>query len=171
MKILSVEECASIVTEIRGSAKALQAKIHHVAVSTLVHIRDTGDTRGALALVQALPNGQRIEGLKAWYTGMSSDKITFGKNADTGETTIKLAKDRVPANFLVAEAEVTDFGSYTKEAKPRTFTVDQLIKQLEGKATNTELNEDGSPKVEEAARMVAAKMVASYRTAVAASLQ
>lgn len=171
MKILSVEECSKFVTEIRVSAKDLQAKIHHVAVSTLVHVRDTGDVRGALALVQALPNGQRVEGLKLWYTKYSSNKLTFGQDNETRETTIKLAKDRVPANFLIDDAIATDYGSASKEAKPRTFTVDQLIKQLEGKANNTELNEDGTPKVDPSARMVAAKMVKSYRDAVAQTLQ
>lgn len=171
MKLLTIEECNKSTGEIRGNAKDLQAKIHLVAVSTLVHVRDTGDTRGALALVQALPNGQRVEGLKAWFTGMSSGKVTFGTDSESRETTIKLAKDRVAANFLIDDAIKTDFGSYTKEPKPRTFTVDQLIKQLEGKANNTELNEDGTPKVDPSARIVASKMVASYRAAVAATLQ
>jgi hypothetical protein len=171
MKFLSIEECSKAITEIRGSAKDLQTRIHLVAVSTLVHIRDTGDVRGALQLVQALPNGQRVEALKVWYTAMSSNKLTFGKDKDTSETTLKLAKDRVPAHFLIDDAIVTDYGSFTKEAKPRTFTVDQLIKQLEAKANNTELNEDGTPKVEPSARLVAAKMVRSYRDAVAATLQ
>lgn len=171
MKILSVEECAKITGEIRGSAKALQALVHSVAFSCLTHIRDTGDTRGALALVTALPNGQRVEGLKAWFTGMSSSKITFGKDGDTGETTIKLAKDRVPANFLMIEAEATDYGSYTKEAKPRTLSVDQLIKMLSDKANNTELNTDGSPKVSVEARQLAGKFIASYNSAVTAALQ
>lgn len=171
MKFLSIEECSKITGEIRTNAKSLQQQIHHVAVSTLVHVRDTGDTRGALALIQALPNGTRVEGLKAWYTGMSSGKLSFGTDSESRETTIKLAKDRVAANFLVDDAIKTDFGSYTKEPKARTFTVDQLIKQLEGKANNTELNEDGTPKVDPSARLVAAKMVASWRTAVAATLQ
>jgi hypothetical protein len=171
MKFLTIEECGKATSEIRGSAKDLQAKIHLVACSTLVHIRDTGDTRGALALVQALPNGQRVEGLKAWFNGMSQGKITFGTDNESKETTIKLAKDRVALNFLVDEAIATDFGTYTKEPKARTFTVDQLIKQLEGKANNTELNEDGTPKVDPSARLVAAKMVRSYRDAVAQTLQ
>lgn len=171
MKFLSIEECTKSIGEIRGSAKDLQAKIHLVAVSTLVHARDTGDARGCLALVTALPNGTRVEALKAWYVGMSSKVLSFGTDSESKETTIKIAKVRTPAMFLVDDAIKTDFGAYTKEAKPRTFTVDQLIKQLEGKANNTELNEDGTPKVDPSARMVAAKMVASYRNAVAATLQ
>lgn len=171
MKFLSIEECNKATGEIRSNAKNLQAQIHLVACSTLVHVRDTGDIRGALALVQALPNGQRVEGLKAWFSGMSSGKLSFGTDSETRETTMKLARDRVPANFLIDDAVKTDFGSYTKEPKARTFTVDQLIKQLEGKANNTELNEDGTPKVDPSARMVAAKMVASYRNAVAQTLQ
>lgn len=171
MKILSVEECVKVTGEIRGSAKDLQAKIHNVGVSTLVHTRDTGDARGLLALVQALPNGQRVEGLKAWATGMSSGVITFGKDNDTGETTIKVKKGHVPANFLIDDAIKTDFGSYTKEAKPRTLSVDQLIKMLSDKANNTELNTDGSPKVSLEARALAGKFLASYNSAVTAALQ
>lgn len=170
MKILSVEECNKSIGEIRSNAKALQAVIHTVACSTLVHVRDTGDTRGMLALVQALPNGQRVEGLKAWYTGMSSGAITFGKNNDTGETTVKLAKDRKPEMFLMEQAEATDFGSYTKEARPRTFTVEQLIKQLQAKADDTTLNVDGTPKVSPEARMLAGRMLKSYNDAVVKAL-
>lgn len=166
MKILSVEECTKFIGEIRGSAKDLQGKIHNVAVSTLVHIRDTGDTRGALALVIALPNGQRVEGLKAWYAGMSSNAISFGKNADTNETTVKLVKDRTPEMFLVDKATDTDFGSYTKEAKPRTLTAEQFLKMVADKANNTELNLDGSPKVSLEARALASRMVKSYNDAV-----
>lgn len=166
MKLLSIEECVKVTGEIRGSAKNLQSQIHLVAVSTLVHIRDTGDSRGALALVQALPNGQCVEGLKSWYAGMSSNAISFGKNADTGETTIKLAKDRTPAMFLVEAAEATDYGSYTKEAKPRTLTAEQFLKMVADKANNTELNLDGSPKVSIEARALAARMVKSYNDAV-----
>lgn len=171
MKFLSVEECSKFVTEIRSSAKDLQAKIHHVACSTMVHIRDTGDVRGALALVQAMPNGQRVEGLKLWFTKYSSGQLSFGTNAETKETTMKVVSKRVPALFLIDDAIATDYGTASKEAKPRTFTVEQLIKQLEGKANNTELNTDGTPKVSEAARMVAAKMVKSYQLAVASTLQ
>lgn len=170
MKYLSIEECTKSIGEIRGNAKSLQAQIHLVAVSTLVHVRDTGDTRGMLALVQALPNGQRVEGLKAWATGMSSGAISFGKNADTGETTIKLAKERTPAMFLIEQAEVTDYGSYTKEAKPRTFTVEQLIKQLSSRANDTELNVDGSAKTSPEARLLASRMLKSYNEAVAKAI-
>lgn len=166
MKYLSIEECTKSIGEIRGSAKILQALIHTVAVSTLVHVRDTGDTRGALALVQALPNGQRVEGLKAWYAGMSSNLLSFGKNQDTGETTIKLGKDRKPEQFLVTEAEATDFGSYTKEAKPRTFSVEQLLKQLQTRANDTELNTDGSAKTSPEARMVAGKLLKTWNDSV-----
>lgn len=170
MKLLTVEECAKETAEIRTGAVAMQRRIHVVAVSTLVHIRDTGDTRGALALVTALPNGTRVEGLKAWYAGMSSGLLGFGKNADTGATTIKLAKDRVPAQFLIERAEETDFGSYTKEAKPRTLTVEQLLKQLSSKATDSAQNADGTPKVSPEARAVASAMLKSYHTAVAAAI-
>lgn len=167
--ILSQAAANEAIAGIKTSAHKLQAEIHQVAVSTLDHAREFGDYRGALALVNALPNGQRVQGLVEWFKGFSNGKLTFKQNADKSFTA-ELKKDRVEADFQIELAMLTDFGAYTKEATPKTFSVDALIKMLEAKANNTELNSDGTPKVSPDARTVAASLVASYRSAVSTAI-
>lgn len=167
--ILSQSAAAELIAGIKTRAVTLQAEIHQAAVSTLDHCREHGDYRGALALVNALPNGQRVQGLVEWFKGFSNGKLTFKQGADKSFTA-DLKKDRVDGDFDVEMAMLTDFGAYTKEAKPKTVTVDALIKMLETKANNTELNSDGTPKVSADARTVAASLVASYRSAVSTAI-
>lgn len=167
--IISKAAVMEFITGLKTRAVTLQAEIHQAAVSTLDHCREHGDYRGALALVNALPNGQRVEGLMAWYTHFSNGKLSFKKDAN-GQRSAKLNTDRVDSDFDIEAAMLTDFGSLTKEAKPAVFTIDKLIKFIESKANNVELNADGSPKVAEDTRAVAAKLVANYRSMIAAAV-
>lgn len=168
IEILSQSAVMGVIAGIKTSAATLQADIHQAAVSTLDHCREHGDYRGALALVNALPNGQRVQGLIEWFKGFSNGKLSFKKGPDG--FTADLKKDRSDGDFSVELAMLTDFGAYTKEPVGKTFTVDQLIGILEKKANNTELNTDGTPKVSADARAVAASLVASYRNAVATTI-
>lgn len=163
--ILSQSAVSELIAGIKTRAHTLQSEIHQAAVSTLDHAREHGDYRGALGLVNALPNGQRVQGLIEWFREFSSGKLVFKKGND-GAFTCELKKDRKDADFLIEAAMDTDFGTLTREAKPRTVTVEALIKMIEQKANNTELNTDGTAKVSPEARAVAASLVASYRTAV-----
>lgn len=167
IEILSQAAVMSVIGEIKTRASTLQASIHQAAVSTLDHCREHGDYRGALALVNALPNGQRVEGLIAWFTHFSNGKLTFKKDQH-GVRTAKLAA-RDASDFDMEAAMLTDFGALTKEPKASTLTVEKLIKMIESKANNTELNTDGTPKVDEATRAMGAKLVAHYRGLVSAA--
>lgn len=162
IEIISQSDVMEFITSVKSKAVLLQAEIHQAAVSTLDHCREHGDYRGALALVNALPNGQRVEGLIAWYSHFSNGKLAFKKDQH-GQRTAKLEARRVDSDFDIQAAMVTDFGQLTKEAKPATFTVEKLIKSLEQKASNTETNSDGTPKVDMAARAMSAKLVNYYR--------
>lgn len=171
IEIISKADVMEFIAGIKTSAVKLQAEIHQVAVSTLDHCRAYGDYRGVLALVNALPNGQRVEGLMVWYQTFSNGMLTFKKGAN-GERTCTLSAKRVESDFDIQAAMLTDYGALTKEAKPATFTVEKLIKSIEQKANNVELNVDGSPKVDAAARAMSAKLVAYYRDLVSvATLQ
>lgn len=164
MEILTQAAVTDKVAIIGKSAKALQADIHQVAVSTLDHCREHGDYRGALALVNALPNGQRVKGLVAWFVNFSNGKLLF-KGGTKGEAfTAELKKDRVDSDFAVQAAMLVDYGSFTAEVAPKTMTLEAFIKSLETKADNDEANTDGTPKVSQEARAFAAKCVALYRT-------
>lgn len=169
MEILSLSAVTDKIAVIHKSAKALQADIHQVAVSTLDHCREHGDYRGALALVNALPNGQRVKGLVAWYQNFSNGKLLF-KGGSKGEPfTAELKKDRVDGDFNVAAAMLVDYGSFTAEVAPKTMTLEAFVKSLETKADNDEVNSDGTPKVSQQARAFAASCVALYRSKQAAN--
>lgn len=165
IEILSQTAVTAVIASIKTNAVKLQGEIHQAAVSTLDHVREHGDFRGALALVCALPNGQRVEGLIAWYSHFSNGKLTFKKDQH-GQRTCTLKRERDETDFDIEAAMLTDFGALTKEPKANTFGVDKLIKMLESKANNTETNSDGTPKVSEDCRAISAKLVASYRAMV-----
>lgn len=170
IEIISKAAVMEFITGLKTRAVTLQAEIHQAAVSTLDHCREHGDYRGALALVNALPSGQRVEGLMTWFAHFSNGKLTFKKDNASGARVAKLSVDRVDSDFDIEAAMLTDFGSLTKEAKPAVFTVEKLLKFIESKANNTETNADGTPKVADDARAVAAKLVASYRSQMAAAI-
>lgn len=145
------------------AARALQADIHLCAVSALDHVRAHGDTRGACALMNALPNGQRVKSLGVWFNAFSGGKLALTQNKDTKAWEANLSKDRSDSDFDVAGAEATDYGAFTKEIAPQTMTLLKLVKKLEGFSTNDETNTDGSPKVDSEARAMAAELVAQVR--------
>lgn len=161
--ILDKVGCAKAIKTLARNAAAVQARIHQVAVSALAHIRDHGDTTIATGLMDALPKGQRREALSYWFTHFSNEKFTMKQDKESGKWVGNLAKlkDRSPEDFRVDESMLTTFAELTKEKKVgSTFTVEQLVKKLTTLANEDGVNEDGSPKVEEAARDMAANLLA-----------
>lgn len=161
MELLNREKCAVLITELGARAAAVQSDIHVCACSSLAHMRDHGDYRTALQLMNALPNGQRVQALAVWYREFSNGKFTL--NFDSKEKLWKgsLKKDRSAEDFRVDEAIEVSFADFTKERTPRQFTVIQLVQFIKSKADNTETNPDGSFKVSQAAREAASKLLAT----------
>jgi hypothetical protein len=160
--IMNRDACAKAIKSIGRFAGKLQVRIHTVAVSTLDHIREHGDTTLAASLLNALPKGQRVEALAFWYKHFSSGKAVFAKDKTSGSWTCSLAKDRMEFDFKIGEAALTSFAELTKEAAPgKTFTVEALIKMLKSKADEDGSYENGTPKVDEAARDLASALLAS----------
>lgn len=159
--ILDRDACKRAIAGIRRVAGKVQERIHLVAVSTLAHIRDHGDTTLATSLLDALPNGQRREALAFWYSRFSNGKATMRLDKQSGSWVCKLDKNRKPEDFDVEGAAKISFADLTKEKKPgQTFTAEQLVKWLKQKANEDGKFDDGTPKVEEAARDLASKLVA-----------
>lgn len=146
------------------SAAEVQAEIHLIGCSTMEHISLHGDTTGAVALMNALPRGQRVKSLGFWFKHYSNSKISMVLKDNVW--TCKLAKDRDAKDFDIDGAMATTFADLTTERDPVTLTLDKFIKGLERTANNSE-NFDGTetPKVAPAVRAVAAQMVAIYRKA------
>lgn len=164
IQILSQAAVTDKLAIIGKSAKALQADIHQVAVSTLDHCREHGDYRGALALVNCLPNGQRVKGLVAWFQNFSNGKLVFKADKASGGFAAELKKDRVNEDFNILAAMEVDYGTFTAEVAPKTMSLEAFVKSLESKADNDDVNSDGTPKVSREARAFAAKCVAVYRS-------
>ena len=161
--LLTQSAIGEVITRIATTAKALQRDIHVVACSTLAHVAEHGDYRGVLSLLNAMPNGQRVQALVVWYQHFSDGALQISKGTDGGFAVKLKAGWKDSCSIDVATAMLTDYAAFTKEAKPATLSVEKLIKMIEDKANNTELNADGSPKVDPAARSIGAKLVAIYR--------
>lgn len=162
-KYLTQSDVAIKIELLRTSAADLQADIHQCAVSTLDHVRIHGDTRGITQLLNALPNGQRVKGLAAWYRAFSSGVLNLKVNKESKQWEVGLKHERIDSDFKMTEAEGTDFGAYTAEREPMTLTLDKFLKRIESISNNSEENTDGTPKVDSAARIMAAEVVAFVR--------
>jgi len=145
---LNQSATSKLIKSIATRAKNVERDIHIAACSTLAHTRDHGDYTGAVALMNALPKGQRVKGLAVWYKHHTSGKLSMRQDKSKGNILVaSLAKDRTPEDFLVDEAVEITFADFTVEPEPKEITVDRLVKYLEGIATNDEVMPNGKPKV------------------------
>lgn len=163
MKLYTQADVLVAIEAIKANARNLQSEIHTCAVSTLDHVRAHGDYRGAIELLNALPNGQRVKGLAAWFRAMSSGAMQLKIDATSKLWTCTLKQGRVDADFKMAEAEATDYGTFTAETEPKSMTLAQFIKRCETIANDDEVLKDGKPKVEQEARVAASEVVAFLR--------
>lgn len=165
IKLMTQADLMKAIPILAAQARDVQEMIHQCACSALDHVRAHGDTTGFVALLNALPNGQRVKALAYWAKHFSTSKLIlqFDKKAKTWAA--KLSKDRKDEDFKVTEAMGTTFADLTEEKDPESMTLAKLIKKLESTATNSE-NFDGTdiPKVAPDARALAAKLVAFIRS-------
>lgn len=165
MKLYSQTDVLVAIESIKANARTLQTEIHTCAVSTLDHVRAHGDYRGAVELLNALPNGQRVKGLAAWFRAMSSGAMQLKADPKTKLWTCTLKAGRVDADFKMVEAEATDYGDFTTEVEPKSMTLAMLTKRMETIANDDEVLSNGKPKVEPEARIAASEVVAFLRKA------
>lgn len=156
--ILSRDDVGTRIEALAVSAGQVQAEAHILAVSCLDHIREFGDYRNAVRLMNRLPKSVRKEALAVWFEEFSGERFTVRLNKDTGLYEGKL-KERNESDFRIAEAAGTPFWEHTQEKRPgSTFTLEKLLATLKSKANNDKLNDDGTPKVDQAARDLAARL-------------
>jgi hypothetical protein len=166
IQIMNQDQCKRAITQIGRVAGAIQQKIHLVAVSTLAHMRDHGDTTLATSLLDALPNGQRVKALAHWYEHFANGVAKFKQDKTSGKWICELSKKRASEDFDVAGAELVSFADLTAEKSVgKPFTVEQLVKKLKAWADEDGTFEDGTPKVEESARDIAAGLLAQIEGA------
>lgn len=165
MNLMTANEMSTAIGRIAATGKVLQARIHSVAVSTLAHIRDHGDTTLAARLLDALPNGQRVKALAHWYSHFSNGMAKFSIDKGTGQWKCALSDKRVVTDFDIDAAAATSFADLTTEKAPETLTVEALEKWLTRVADNGDAVFPGTniPKVESKAVVIASELVAAMR--------
>lgn len=157
----AIEDVIKSITQVAETGAAFQTLVHETAVQCLMLVRDESDYGPARDLMNAVPRGIRREALGTWFKKFSNRKLSFSLNDKTSLYVGHLAGERAVSDFDVEAANATTFADLTKEPLASTFDVEKLIKILQGKAGNTKVNADGSPKVTEAARALASKMLAA----------
>lgn len=166
MTILNQADTTNLITSIKTRGATLQADIHQAAYSTLAHIRDHGDYTGAVNLMNALPNGQRVKGLALWYSHFSKKKFTVRQDKKAGNIWVgSVAKDRKPEDFLVDEAMQITFADFTVESTPKEITVDKIKKFLTGLIENETMLANGEPQVNPEAVAMASRLLAEFEYA------
>lgn len=159
--ILTQAQVAAGLPSLRKSAEELTANIHQYALSTLDHAREFGDYRGCLALLNALPKSQRVQGLAEWFRKFSSHKLAL--KLVEGSWTGELRKDRTDTDFKMAEAEATTYADLTVESAPKQMTMAKLLASVEKIANDTTILPNGTRKVPHEVAAVAAGMIAAVR--------
>ena len=168
MNLYTRSQIASRVARIVRVAGKVDAELHVVLCSILDHTREHGDYTAILPLLNGLPNGVRKQAIVAWVSHFSNKKLVARLDTKSKEWVCELAKDRQDSDFDIVGAMAVTYGDFTKEPEPTTLTLALLVKLLEKKATSTEVNKDGSPKVAPEAAEMASKLVAFVRTQQAA---
>jgi hypothetical protein len=163
MQLYSQSQVGSKVARIIRVGKMVDAELHVVLCSILDHTKEHGDYTQILPLMNGLPSAVRKQGIVAWVAHFTNKKLALKLDSKTKLWTAELAKDRKSEDFDIIGAMAVTFGDFKPEPVPSTLTLALLIKMLEQKATDSKLNEDGSPKVAEDAKIMASKVVAFIR--------
>lgn len=160
--ILNQAETGKLIKSIKSRAASVQRDIHQAAYSTLDHMREHGDFTLAVALLNALPNGQRVKALALWYKHFSGGKFSPRQDKKQGNIWVgSLAKDRQGSDFNVSEAIEVSFADFSAEKDPQQVTVDTLRKYLEKLADNDDVLPNGKPKVQPEAIALAKKLLSA----------
>lgn len=163
VRIMTAGECSTAIGRIAATGKVLQARIHAVAVSTLAHIRDHGDTTLACRLLDALPNGQRVKSLAFWYSHFSGKKAVFSVDKANDLYKCKLDTARTPEDFDIEGANATTFADLTVEKTPEMMDVKAFERMLKRIGDNDGTFDNGTAKVHPLVRELAAKCVGLVR--------
>lgn len=158
--ILNQAETGKLIKSIKSRAASVQRDIHQAACSTLDHMREHGDFTLAIALLNAMPNGQRVKALALWYKHFSGDKFSPRQDKKQGNIWVgSLAKDRASEDFNIEEAIATSFADFSVEKDPQQVTVASLVKYLERLAGSEATLPNGEPKVQPEAMALAQKLL------------
>jgi hypothetical protein len=163
IQLLTIAEALEQIPLLATDAAAVQTRIHVIACSALDHVRDCGDTRAMVALLNALPKGQRVKALAHWVRSFSNGKLVMKVDKATNLWTADLSKSRAKdgSDFNISGACEITFADFTVERDPVSVTVESLVRNMVRASTNTDKH-DGTDidKVSPEARAVASRIVA-----------
>lgn len=161
--LLTQADAMIAIEVLRTDAASVQERIHQIACSTFDHVRAHGDTTGAVALLNALPKGQRVKALAFWFSHFSGKKIVMV--FVDGAWKCNLSKQRDDSDFRTQAACETSFADLTNERDPVSLTVDKLLATIKRNSTNTEKHEGSDiDKVSPEARALSADLLAYARS-------
>lgn len=157
--ILSMADTGVAIDRVCKGARDNEALIHQLAVSTLDHAREHGNTTGISRLLNGLPVGVRVKGLAEWYKGFSTKKLNPVLDAKTKMWRVELATDRLDEHFKIAASMEVTFAEFTAEPNYKTLDLAAFLKGIKRTAMNTG-NHPGTdiPKVSSDTRAVALKL-------------
>jgi hypothetical protein len=164
--ILTQDAVKEMLPVLGKNLRDAEATIHQIAVSTLDHMRAHGDYRGALNLLNILPNGTRAEGLAAWFRNFSSGKFLL-KRGEGRVWVGELRRDRKEdgSDFKVLAAMEVTFADFTNEIAPKPLTMVKFLASISKVANSTEKLPDGADKVPVEVKEAASAMLRQIRAA------
>ena len=163
MKLYTREEIGSKVSRVVRVAGKVDSELHTVLCSILTHTAEHGDYTALLPLLNGLNNGIRKQGIVSWLKAFSGKQLSARKDAKSKEWLVELAKGWSAEKFDLEGAYAVTFGEFTEEPAPQTLDIKALYKMLAAKATNDQVNKDGSPKVASGAKIIASRLVAAMQ--------
>lgn len=159
MKLYTNAELGSKITRIIRIAGRVDREIHTINCSILTHAYEHGDPRHFVQLLNGLPSGTRLNAIVAWIQDYSGEQIAVQKNGKTKVWTAAMVPNWDRSKFNLEGAYAVTFGDHTAEPGGKTFTIRDMLKLLEKKATNLELNTDGTYKVSPGVRDAASQLL------------
>jgi hypothetical protein len=167
MKLYSQSEIGARIKFICKAGAKFDNELHTILCSILTHTAEHGDPRNFVPLADGLPDGVRKQGIVTWINHFSGGQVKLAKSTKTKTWGVKIegidgAKWSQDL-FDLDGAYGVKFGDFSPEPVANQFGYKQMLKMLKAKATNMEVNADGTYKVSMGVRNLASTLIEFIR--------
>jgi 5'-3' exonuclease len=159
MQLYTHAELPARISFICRASRKFDGEVHKILCSILTHAHRHGDPRQFEPLLDGLASGVRHNAIVAWIVDYSGEQIAIQKNNKTKRWSAAMVPNWDRSEFNLEGAYAVTFGDHTAEPGGKTFTIRDMLKLLEKKATNLELNTDGTYKVSPGVRDAASQLL------------
>jgi hypothetical protein len=159
MQLYTHAELPKRISFICRASRKFDSEVHKILCSILTHAHQHGDPRQFEPLLDGLASGVRHNAIVAWIVDYSGEQIAIQKNNKTKRWSAAMVPNWDKSKFNLEGAYAVTFGDHTAEPGGKTFTIRDMLKLLEKKATNLELNTDGTYKVSPGVRDAASQLL------------